>query len=164
MEKEYKTIVYDYMFNYFGGDSYKGKTIMGACVQLAIKAFKNGKEIKFAEEPKKCKNVYWCDNYKVSFDKDNLFIVEKDIIVDNLFRLRYGFDKIEAEVVGYTLDYLSSLPDSERKDLPKEFQNLPFTEPMEVSGEVFREFLREHIDDFDISDNRNAQVPSISFI
>lgn len=163
MTKELKTIVYDYLFNYFGGDTYEEKIITGACVQLAIKAYKDGKEIKFAEEPK-CNNTYWNHNFKVSFSKENVFIIEKNLKVDNLFRLVYGFDKIEAEVVGYTLDYLSSLSEDVKKDLPVEFKDLPCAEPMEVSEEIFRQFVMSHKDDFDITDNINAQVPSVSFI
>lgn len=49
---EPKTIAYDYLFNYFGKDVFNGKVITGACVQLAIKVYKNEKEIKFIEEPK----------------------------------------------------------------------------------------------------------------
>mgnify|MGYP001698821037 FL=1 len=35
---------------------------------------------------------------------------------------------------------------------------------MEVSKEEFETFLKTHIDDFNISDNINAQVPSVKFI
>lgn len=163
MENQLKTIVYDYLFNYFGGDTYEERIITGACVQLAIKAYKEGKEIKFAEEPK-YNNIFWCDNFKVSFDRENVFVIKKNLIADNLFRLVYGFEKIEAEVIGYTLDYLSPLSENEKEDLPKELREIPCSEPMEVSEDVFKQFIMSHKDDFDITDNINAQVPSVSFI
>ena len=35
---------------------------------------------------------------------------------------------------------------------------------MEVTEEVFKRFLAEHKNDFDILDNKNAQVPAVAFI
>lgn len=163
MENKLKTIAYDYLFNYFGGDTYDGKVIVGASVQLAIKAYKNGKEIKFSEEPKHYK-MYWYDIFSVSFCKKNAFIVEKNLIMDNLFRFVYGFDEIKAEVIGYSLDYSSSLSEEQEINMPKEFCDLPCSTPMEVTEEVFKQFIMSHKEDFDITDNKNAQVPSFSFI
>lgn len=160
---EPKTIVYDYLFNYFGGDTFKDSVIMGASVAIAIRAYKEGKEVKFTKEPE-CYGKYFCDIYSVSFDREKMFVVEKDLKVDNLFRLVYGFDKIEAEVVEYSLDCLSSLTDDIRNIIPEELRNLPCSEPMVVSKDEFMMFLKEHVDDFDISDNVNAQVPSVIFI
>lgn len=160
-----KTIVYDYLFNYFGKDTFKGKIITGACVQLAISAYKDGKEVKFTKEPS-CENIYLCDVYQVSFDREKIFFVEKYLKTENIFRIAFGWDKIEAEVVGYTLDSLdeTSWPAEIMKDVPEEFKNLPCSSPNEVSEMDFRKFLSTHIDDYDISDNINAQVPSVSFI
>lgn len=164
---EPKTIAYDYMFNYFGGDCVNGKVICGACVQLAIRAFKDGKEMKFVKEPS-CHGKHFNEIYNISFDRDKLFVVEKNLRMDNLFRLVFGWDKIEAEVVGYTLDYyegmLSEVMTDGIEELPEFLRNMPCTAPMEVPELVFREFLSNRIEDFDISDNINAQVPSISFI
>ena len=163
-ETEPKTIAYDYLFNYFGGDKFKEKIITGACVQLAIWAYKEGKEVKFMEEPKPIKERYYCDIYKVSFDREKLFVMEKDLRMDNLFRIVYGWDRIEAEVVGYTLDYLDELPEEARRILPDELKDFPCSSLMEVTEDEFRDFVGRHLDDFDISDNINAQVPSIAFI
>ena len=152
--QEPKTIVYDYLFNYFGGDTYEGRTITGASVNLAIKAYKNGKEIKSLEEPE-YNDTYLSDVFKVSFDKKNLFNVERNLKADNLFRLAYGFDKIEAEIVGFELY---------RHELPEEVEDVPCEVPIQVTEEVFRQFLMSHKNDFDIKDNKNAQVPSVAFI
>ncbi|NFL39289.1 hypothetical protein FDB50_15515 [Clostridium botulinum] len=159
-ENELKTIAYDYLFNYFGKDIFKGKVITGASIQLAIKAYKNGEEVKFKEEPK-ANNCFYCDNFKVSFDTDKLYVIEKNIIVDNLYRIIYGWDKIDYEVIGFSLDYLDESPNEELQELLK---GIPCSAPMEVSKEQFETFLKEHIEDFNIKDNINAQVPSISFI
>lgn len=43
-------------------------------------------------------------------------------------------------------------------------EDTPCSTQMEVSKEEFRSFLKNHTDDFDIRDNHNAQVPSVSFI
>ena len=158
-----KTIAYEYLFNYFGKDIFNGKIITGAIIQIAIRAYKDGKEVKFRKEPSK-HGYYYNENYKVSFDKDKLFIVEKDIKVDNFYRIVYGWDKIEYEIVGYCLDYLDKAPEDFIEKLPVEFRNLPFSTSMEVSKEEFETFLKTHIDDFNISDNINAQVLSVIFI
>ena len=90
-----------------------------------------------------------------------MYVVEKDIIVDNLYRIIYGWDKIDYKVIGFSLDYLDESPNEELKELLK---GIPCSAQMEVSKEEFEIFLKEHIEDFNIKDNINAQVPSISFI
>ena len=162
-EDKSKTIAYDYMFNYFGKDTFKDKIITGANIQIAIKAYKNGTEIKFKEEPK-AKDYFYCDNFKVSFDIDKLYNIKKDIFVDNLYRTIYDWDKIDYEVIGFTLNYLDQSPDNSYEMLPVELKNCPYSIPIEVSKEEFEGFLKKHIKDFDIRDNINAQVPSMSFI
>lgn len=163
MPGKFKNIVYTYLFNYFGKGKYNDKVITGACIDLAIKVYKNGKQVQLDKEIE-CNDAYLCDVFKVSFDRDKGFVVTKNLKADNLFRLVYEFDKIEYEVVGYALDYLSSLPEEAEKDLPEEFKDFPCFTSMEVTEEVFKQFLAEHKDDFDISDNKNAQVPAIAFI
>lgn len=160
---EPKTLAYDYLFNYFGKDTFKGKIIVGASIQLAIRAYKDKQEIRFMEEPKYESN-YFCDNYQVSFDREKLFFIKKNLKVDNLFRIAFGWDNIESEVVGYTLDFIDTPPEKILKDLPEQFKNIPCSTPMEVSENEFRNFLSNNIDEFDISDNKNAQVPAVSYI
>ena len=162
---EPKTIAYDYLFNYFGKDVFKEKVITSACVQLAIKVYKNGEEIKFTEEPR-YKNTYLASVYSVSVDRKTMFSVKKNLKTDNLFRMVFDWDKIEAEVIGYTLDCLedTSWPAEIMNEVPEAFKNLPFSSPCEVSEADFRDFLCKHIEDFDIPDNEHAQVPSVSFI
>lgn len=160
---EPKSIAYDYLFNYFGDNKFKGNIISGACLQIAIRAYKDGREIKFIEEPK-YNNYYFDDIYQVSFDRERLYHIERRELIDNIFCLIYGWDEIKAEIIGYTLDYLDLPPVEILKDLPKPFCSLPSSTPQEVTEEEFRTFLINNIDEFDISDNINAQVPSISYI
>ena len=47
-----KTIVYDYLFNYFGKDKLNGDFITGASISLAIHIYKDDTELKFTKEPK----------------------------------------------------------------------------------------------------------------
>lgn len=165
MAENKKIIVYDYLFNCFGGKRHNGKVVLGASVELAIHVYKNGQEIKFQEkEPDAVQGRYLCEAYEVSFDREKLFVVQKNIKIDNLFRIVYGWDRIEAEVVGYTLDYLTKPDEEIEKLLPEEFKGMPYSTPEEVSEQVFKTFLKDNLDDFDISDNIKAQVPSVRYI
>lgn len=158
-----KTIAYEYLFVYLGGDKFQDKIITGASVNLAIRVYKAGEEIKFTEETS-YHGKDLSDVFRVSYDRHHQFTVTKNLLVDNLFRLKYEWDKIEAEVVDYILDYADTLPEEIRERLPEPLKSLPCSSPMEVSEKEFRDFIKAHIDDFDISDNINAQVTSVSFI
>ncbi len=63
-------------------------------------------------------------------------------------------------VTGLTKDVMPELADK----LPTEFQSLPVSESIEVSEDVFKNFILNHLNDFDISDNKKAQCPSVGFI
>ena len=93
-----------------------------------------------------------------------MFVIKKNTEVDKFYRTVYGWDKIEYEIIGYCLDYLDKAPKDFIEKIPTEFRDLPFSTSMMVSKEEFETFLRTHIDDFNISDNINAQVPSVIFI
>lgn len=165
--KTLKTIAYDYHFNYFGKDTYKGKIITGANVSLAIHAYKNGKEVKFEKGKEPTTNGrYFNEVFKVKFDRQKLFVVERNLHMDNLFRLEFGFDKIDYEVVEYSLDYFEGTSKECFPDLklPKEFENMPVSTLMEVNENEFKAFLSEHMEDFDISDNKSAQCTSFWFL
>ena len=165
-----KIIVYDYHFNYFGEDTHKEKIITGANISIAIHTLKNGKEIKFENGFDRQKlfivGRYFNEIFKVKFDRQKLFIVERNLRIDNLFKRVFGFDKIDYEIVGFSLDYLEGTSKECFPDLklPKEFENMPASSLMEVNENEFKAFLSEHIDDFDISDNKNAQCLSFGFI
>lgn len=168
---EPKRLAFDYLFNYFGKDTFRGKVIMGACVRLAIRVYKDEKEVKFTDEPN-CKGISLHRIYTVSFDREKLFCVHKNYNAEKLFCTVFLWDKIEYEVDGYTLDYEDPLSEALLNDITDEmsedekilFLSFPCASPMEVSEKDFRYFLSSHIDDFDISDNVSAQVPSISYI
>lgn len=158
-----KIIAYDYLFNYFGKDSFKEKIISGASIQIAFRVYKNGNEVKFTEEPMAGES-YLCDILCVSFDKDALYLIKKDTVIEKLFCTMYGWDKIEIGIIGFSLDYYTKIPDDLRDTLPDCIKNLPCSTNMEVSEEEFKKFLKGHLADFDISDNVSAQVPSVSFV
>ncbi len=164
-----KTVAYNYLFNYFGGDKYNDKIVTGASIDLAIRPYKNGDEVKF-EDGKELsfKGFFLCQVFDVSFDKENVFNINRNIFVDNIFRRAYGFDEIKAEIIGYSLEIAVGLtkdviPELADK-LPTEFQSFPVSESIEVSEDVFRNFILNHLNDFDISDNKKAQCPAVSFI
>lgn len=177
-----KAVAYDYTFNYFGGDTYNGRTVAGANITLAIRCYKDGAEVKFDSakgEPSisysaagkhiKERKEWLFSVFDVSIDrKAAAFKITRDLYKDNLFKLICGYDKIEYDIVGYSLDVVVGLLNdtnpSLAQKLPKEFQDLPACEPVEVTESVFREFISSHIDDFDISDNKRAQNMSVSFV
>src|SRR5574344_1854122 len=97
--KEYKpskpmTIVYDYLFNYFGEDKFNEKIITGAAIELAINVYDNNdNEIKFTSEPviiTEYGKKYLCEVYDVSIDRKKLFIINKNLYIDNIFRIVFG--------------------------------------------------------------------------
>lgn len=179
-----KTVAYDYTFNYFGGDTYDGKIVTGASITLAIRCYKEGTEVKFNENEEQSVNLVtidpisngfvpkderWLnDVFDISFDRKEIFKIHRNIYIDNLFKLHYGYDKISYDIVGYSFDVavglLKDTDPSFAKDLPEGFQDAPVCEPVEVDESVFREFISSRIDDFDITDNKNAQCPSVSFL
>lgn len=177
MSEELKTIVYEYLFNYFEGDTFQGYVVGGAAIYLAIRIYKDGKEVKFKEnkeplffivpdskgtEPIQC---YLCDTYSVSFDREQLFVVRKNEDVCQTFCRFLDCDSIEADVVGYSLDRIGKLheglDEEKAKSLSEGAREIPCLFPTRVSEEDFRTFLANHADDFDIPDNTVAQVPGV---
>lgn len=169
-----KTVAYDYTFNYFGGDKYNGKIVTGASITLAIRCYKDDIEVKFDKvEPHiqdfaTKRKAYLCDLFDVSFDRKDLFTVRRNNIYIDVFKRICGYDRIEYDIVGYSLDVAVGLLNDTNpilaKKLPEEFQDLPVCEPVEVAENVFKDFISSRIDDFDISDNKKAQCLSVSFI
>lgn len=159
-----KRIAYSYLFNYFGCDEYNGRTVNGSGITLNIRPYKNGREVLFEKDDEVSTNGrYLSDVFNVSFDRQNQFIIKKNLQMDNLFRLVFGWERIEASVIEYELDVICGTVGDEKNDLPENFHNIPVSEPVVVSKEEYRKFLISHADDFDISDNRCAQVPSVMF-
>ena len=169
-----KTVAYDYTFNYFGGDMYNGRLVTGASITLAIRCYKDGVEMKFDKiEPHiqdfvKKRKAYLCDLFDVYFDRKDLFTIRRNKIYIDVFKRICGYDRIEYDIVGYSLDVAVGLVNDTdpllAKKLPEEFQDLPVCEPVVVAENVFKNFISSRIDDFDISDNKVAQCVSVCFI
>ncbi len=162
-QKEPKTMVYDFLFQYSGGDTFNGSVILGASIRLAVRVYKDGEEIKFVEEPE-CDNTYFGNIFKVSIDREKVFAIEKNVYIENLFCKHYGFERIETEAIGYTFDQLYSFPKSEGRPTPRYLEGVPCAETIEISEDEFREFICLHIEDFDIPDNMNVQAPAVAFV
>lgn len=133
------TLVYDYSFNYFGTSTFAGKRVTGTRIELAIHVYKDGKEVVFSEEPCTPNGKCLCQVFTVSFCRENLYVVTRDLLVDNLFRIVYGWDKISAEIMGYYIDIQNGFPEN-------------------VTERQFKEFLLKEQDEFDIVDNVKAEV------
>lgn len=159
------TLVYTYLFNYFGKNKFNEKTITGAAIDLAIKVIKNNEVIEFTEEVN-ISGWYLSDIYTVSYDREKYYQITEDSQIKDLMKTGLKADNIEYSIVGYGLDYLSrfGLGEEIEKALPIEMRNMPVSESMEVTKDVFEKFLGANVDEFDISDNRHAQVPSYSII
>lgn len=161
-----KRIAYGYLFNYFGGEKRNGKIVNGSSIDLNIRPYKNGKEVLFEQDNEVTINGYYLFHiFDIRFDRQYQFVIERNPQMYDLFRIAFGWERIEASVITYSLDVIAGRVKDEdgMNDLPEEFQNVPVSEPSVVSEEEFRAFLSEHVDDFDILDNKHAQVPSVMF-
>lgn len=159
------TLSYTYLFNYFGKNKFKEKIITGAAIDLAIKVIKDNKALEFAEEIN-ISGRYLSDIYTVSYDKEKCYQITENPQIKDLMKICLDADNIEYSIVGYSLDYLSGfgLGEEIEKELPPEIRNMPVSEPMQVTKEEFEKFLLSNVEEFDISDNKHAQVPSYSII
>lgn len=162
--EEPHAVAYSYLFNYFGNDTYKGEKVTGAAIDIAIRFFKDGKEILFKKQAPSVKvkskselfgeritTIYASELIDVSFDRKKLFNIEPQLEKLMLYKEKIGCDDITCEVVSFNLDVLD-----------KNFQFV--SEPQKVAEEDFREFLQRNVDEFDIRDNVHAQCPSVEYI
>lgn len=159
------TLTYTYLFNYFGKNKFDEKTITGAAIDLAIKVIKDNEVIEFTEEIN-ISGRYLSDIYTVSYDREKCYQITENPQIKEFIKIGLKADNIEYSIVGYSFDYLSGfgLGKEIEKDLPIEIRNMPVSKPMEVTKDEFEKFLGANVDEFDISDNRHAQVPSYSII
>lgn len=163
-----KRIHYGYLFNYFGGANFRDKVIDGANININIRPYKDEKEVLFEEDDEvkivtDGETYYLNDVFDVCFDRKKQFAVKRNLAVDNLFRLICGWDEIKYSVIGYEMTYPDGVVGDEMDGAPESFKNLPVSDYMSVSETEFREFLSAHAEDFDIQDNKHAQVPSVGF-
>lgn len=160
---EPKTMVYEFLFHYSGDDTFEGNIILGASIRIAARVYKDGEEIKFIDEPE-CNNKHLGDVFRVSVDRKNVFAVKKNGYIEKLFCECYGFERIEAEVIGYSFDQLYLFPENEGRPAPQYLEGVSCTNLMEISEDEFKEFISIHIDDFDIPENMNVQAPAVVFV
>lgn len=155
-----KTFLACYMFNYFGRDTVGDKVIDGAFIDVAFRPYKNGKLVQFYSEEETCayfttpsriidggrkEKVYLADLVNVSYDHDNYYKVTRN---DELIKMvcdYFGWDRIDIEVEDVSLSYMEC-----------EYMSSIY----ECGKEIFEKFLQSHSDDFDITDNQNAQCPA----
>lgn len=163
-----KTLVYGYQLPYHGSKKHNGVVVKGVNVELAIRVYKNEHEIGFyEEEPDTVQDKHLCDIYHLSYDQKNLFMIEKDTEADGLFRQAYGWDRIDAEVVGYTFD-LDGNPGNGSAEtfnsLPEEVRALYCPSPVAVTETVFKRFLSDDPDGFIETDSDELRAPYVIFI
>ncbi len=147
-KQEAKTFGFLYYFNYFGEAEYKNRRIVGASIAIVIRVYKDGKEVKFLEEPiiinsKYGFKVYLSSVLKVSIDRDLAYRVTKKIDIETAFILKFGWDKIEFEIN----DFYFSFSDGEVSEIP-----------FQVEEGEFKSIISSDIEEFDISDNKSAQI------
>lgn len=161
-----KRIAYGYLFNYFGGEKRNGKIVNGSSIDLNIRPYKNGKEVLFEQDNEVTINGYYLFHiFNIRFDREHQFVIERNPQMYDLFRISFGWERIEASVIGYSLDTVAGLVKDVKgmDNLPEDFRNLPVSEPLIVSEDEFRTFLSAHADGFDIPDNKHTQVLSVRF-
>ena len=167
VKKEAKrgTLVYTYLFNYFGKNKFDEKTITGAAIDLAIKVIKDNEVMEFTKEIN-ISDRYLSDIYTVSYDREKYYQITENLQIKNFIKSSLKADNIEYSIVGYSLDYLSrfGLGEEIEKCLPIEIRNMPVSESIEVTKDEFEKFLGANVDEFDIIDNRHAQVPCYDII
>lgn len=157
-----KPIAYEYLFNYFGDATYHGKKVVGLSLQIAFHVFKDGKEVKFLEEPitkvelpsrisekPQVKRYYLFDMLDVSFHQKQLCCLKRNPYVYDILRLQEQWDKIEANVIGYEFVLMEK---------PCVGYSVP------VDDATWLGFCMEHAAELDILDNQKAQVPTYLFV
>lgn len=150
-----KTIAYVYLFNYFGGDKYGGKTVVGVSVDLAVRCYKGDSEIKFAEgdEPE-ADDIALQDVFGMYPDAISGIRIEADPDFMLPFFKKYGWNGIEYDITGYFFDLIKDPADPDDT----------IADTVEVDEATFMDFAKSHFEDLDISDNYPAQVPGIKYI
>lgn len=156
-----QVLCYEYLYNYFGGDKFDNKVIDGAAVEISFRPYINGELVPVTEElaaivkePSKISDKpriskFWLFNIvDVQFDRESFIKMEINEDVKRLFLEQYGWDDIVIQIESYNLSYRESL-----------YVSVPFN----VKKEDWESFLRNHLDDFDISDNVHAQCLSYSW-
>ena len=152
-----------FLFNYFGGDYVGDKKIVGAGVDVAFRPYKKGQLVKFCSEKEtyftiekesriigiRKEEIYLQDAVNVSFDREKLvkLTIHKDVV--RTICEHFGWDKLDISISEYELDY------EERKYV---------SAPWYCGKDTFERFLSSHKEDFDISDNRNAQCSSYGWL
>lgn len=159
-----RVLCYDYLYNYFGGAVMDGRVINGASVSVSFSPLVNNEVVKFTCEPNivvktesrlsemPVTREFWLsDIADISFDKDMLVKITIDEEMERLFLETYGWDTIQTQIESYELSYWENA---------RHHSAIPFS----VSKTVWESFIREHLDDFDISDNQHAQCPSYGWV
>lgn len=159
-----KTYLACYMFLYFGGDIFDGKVIDGAGIDVAFRPYKNGMLVQFHSEAETCfevvnpsriiecgrkETIYFSDLVQVSYSRRNCYKLVVDEELTKMMCDHFGWDRIDIQVESFSLSYKES-----------EYMSSVF----ECSRDVFEDFLKAHPDDFDITDNKNAQCPAYGWV
>ncbi|MDQ0361547.1 hypothetical protein [Breznakia pachnodae] len=166
--KEKGILCYDYQFNYFGEKKFEGQLVTGATVSIAFHITSDdGKEQLFDEETAieiNGEEYYLCDVISVSYDLEKGFEINPSLNQANKVIME-KLSGIHFEVVSYSIDVLEgtlrdnpTLSDNVKLKLGS-ILDLPSSRSITVSEEVFMNFVCND-EEFDISDNKNAQVPS----
>ena len=146
-----KLFIYDYIFELYEKDEYKGKTIRDARIVIAIKPYKETSEVKLKKEPfiKENPDVRLSDIVKVSLNDDRLPVLEKNLEIEQIFKDIYGWDCVEFEVIGYALGYEGTLTAKEYRNTPEELRDLTVVDVMKASKLEFEAVARGRLMGFD---------------
>lgn len=157
-----QTLVYNYSLNCYVPDEKNNRTFTSAYIKLTITPYKNGKEIKLREEPI-CKDEYLSSVIKVSFDKKEMFRIEKVRKYCELFCNTFGWDEIEYKTIGYSLEYINGARTKVVYGIvmPYEMEDNYLT--MDISEIDFKKIINSNINAFDNYENTDAPMILCSY-
>jgi len=151
-----QTVAYEYYFEYYEEGKYNEKTVCGASVTIAIKAYKHDNIIIMPKDPM-YRGYFLSDILNVSFDKEKQLCIEKNRFMESVFRNALGVDSFTYQIIGYSLDTVEEVPE-EGKNNPNYKTLFPTVKTNPVSEIEFKSFIYENRDGFDIKSNKKASV------
>lgn len=162
-------IGHDYTLVYSGEAQYNGKTIFGASVEFLFQCYdRDGHEKLFAEGDDISSVLL------VGFDRTAVCRVRANPTKMKRICNKYGLGSIRLCAHQYYLEYedghlsdeLKTADEETAESILQTIQNagdLPVSAMMEVDAATFKQFLLDHADGFDNSDNRRAQTCTVFF-
>lgn len=156
------TIEYKYLFTYQGEGTFQKDVVKGAAITIAIKTYRYGNVMPIGLEP--MYNGHFLNEiFEVSINKFSQFTIEKNKFMERIFKDVFKFDVAECEIVGYSIEVLKEIKDTDKVSLYGAVV-MPKMESIRVSEEELRNFISDNIDGFLLKENKKAKVENATLI